>query len=47
MRESIRTAILIALLLIAVGFIYWVGHQGEETLRSSEETAGILNSLRL
>lgn len=36
MRESVRTVILFLLLAIAVGFIFWIRQQGEETLQGTE-----------
>lgn len=37
MRESVRTVILFVLLGLAIGFIFWIRHQGEETLQGIDQ----------
>lgn len=38
MRESIRTVILLVLLGLAIGFIFWIRNQGEETLQGADQS---------
>lgn len=41
MRESIRTVILFMLLGLAIGFIFWIRTQGEETLQGTDQSGQV------